>query len=149
MRLMMRWSPMRSVFSMEPEGITRAWPMVPLISKKARPTQNQAMISRCKRLPIGSAGSFSASFCFFSVFMLHRHGALGLRGLAQIAGKRVARFLVTFADFELHQVRRIIARITRRAKLSFGITHRLLHAGKREIAEGIGTQETANFFRRV
>jgi len=31
---------------MEPEGMTRAWPMVPLMRRKARPTQNQAMISR-------------------------------------------------------------------------------------------------------
>ena len=36
---------MSSVFSMEPEGITRAWPSVPLMSMKARMTQNQAMIS--------------------------------------------------------------------------------------------------------
>jgi len=32
--------------SIEPEGITRAWPIVPLMRRNARPTQNHAMISR-------------------------------------------------------------------------------------------------------
>src|SRR5271169_2938058 len=36
---------MSRVFSMEPEGMTRAWPRVPLMSMKARMTQNQAMAS--------------------------------------------------------------------------------------------------------
>src|SRR5579859_231704 len=46
---MIRWSPIRRVFSMELEGMTRAWPMVPLMSRNARATQNQAMISRVIR----------------------------------------------------------------------------------------------------
>src|SRR5260221_9738967 len=37
---------MSSVFSMELEGMTRAWPMAPLMRRKTRPTQNHAMISR-------------------------------------------------------------------------------------------------------
>src|SRR6516162_4884295 len=54
MRLIMRSSPTSRVCSIEPEGITRAWPMVPLMSRKINPTQNQAMTSR--RMSVGCLG---------------------------------------------------------------------------------------------
>src|SRR5712664_2171585 len=58
---------------MEPEGITRACPMVPLMSKNTSATQNQAMTSRCTRCPTGTLGC--ASFLGLgSAFMFHRHG---------------------------------------------------------------------------
>src|ERR1700692_4534798 len=42
---MIRWSPTKRVFSIEPVGITRACPRAPLTSMKTKPTQNQARIS--------------------------------------------------------------------------------------------------------
>ena len=50
---------MSNVFSIEPEGMTRAWPIVPLISRKTRPTQNQAMTSRCSFCASEAFGSSS------------------------------------------------------------------------------------------
>src|SRR6516225_10787050 len=72
---MIRWSPMSSVFSMEPEGITRACPSVPLISMKASITQNQAMASLLTlELMEASASLAGASFVFTliaSAFTVH------------------------------------------------------------------------------
>src|SRR5580700_1567008 len=134
MRLMMRWSPMRSVFSIEPEGITRAWPIVPLIRRKARPTQNQARASRCTRLPMGSLGSSAfldgfltvsspaslpLGFSFASAFTFHRHWLFDrcvFRGAAIFRFRSVS---VALADFQLHEVGRIDAGITRRTELAF------------------------------
>src|ERR1700722_12356225 len=45
MRLIMRWSPISSVFSIEPDGITRAWQTVPLINRKAAITHSHPKIS--------------------------------------------------------------------------------------------------------
>src|SRR4029077_468327 len=72
MRLIMRWSPMSSVFSMEPEGITRAWPSVPLISRKMSTTHIQAMISRRMSLERDSFSSVFLSSCLTD-FILHPH----------------------------------------------------------------------------
>src|SRR5574340_441497 len=60
---MIRWSPMSSVFSIEPEGITRACPMVPLISRNASATQNHASASLRTFWPVVS-GSFWSAPCF-------------------------------------------------------------------------------------
>src|ERR1700739_3211133 len=72
---MMRWSPMSSVFSMEPEGMTRAWPRVPLMSMKARMTQNQAMISLLTLALMEASASLAAPFLVFtliaSAFTIH------------------------------------------------------------------------------
>ena len=43
-----------NVFSIDPEGITRAWPSVPLISMNARITQNHAIISLFTRELMGT-----------------------------------------------------------------------------------------------
>jgi len=40
-RLISKWSPTSKVLSIEPEGITRAWTIVPVMNKKARMTQSQ------------------------------------------------------------------------------------------------------------
>src|ERR1700688_344675 len=58
---MMRRSPMSRVFSMEPEGMTRAWPRVPLMSMKARMTQNQAMISLLTLALMEASDSFAGA----------------------------------------------------------------------------------------
>src|SRR5262250_153842 len=60
---------MSSVFSMDPEGMTRAWPMVPLISRKASATQNQAMISRRSFWLGVSRSSSGVSFLDFTVVL--------------------------------------------------------------------------------
>src|SRR5580698_4202317 len=115
MRLMMRWSPIRRVSSIEPEGITRAWPMVPLIRRNARPTQNHARASRCARLPKGSLGSsapFPASlpislplgFCFVSAFTFHRHRLFHRCVVGRVAVLCLVGVAVALADFELHEV---------------------------------------------
>src|SRR5229473_4743672 len=62
---------MSSVFSMELEGMTRAWPIAPLMRRKTRPTQNQAMISR--RI-FCSVVSFSCGFFGVVSFTDHRIG---------------------------------------------------------------------------
>src|SRR5208282_2310103 len=165
MRLMMRWSPMRSVSSMEPEGMTRACPMVALMSKKASPTQNHAMTSRCTRWPRGSFGSSTflagalavplavslpIGSCVVSAFTFHRHGSLDGQIVGAIAILWMfGRVAVALADFELHEVRGIDAGITRRTKLAFGVIHGLAKRGKRNVAERIGPEEFANVFRGV
>src|ERR1700676_4021867 len=52
---------MSRVFSMEPEGMTRAWPRVPLMSMKARMTQNQAMISLLTLALMEASDSFAGA----------------------------------------------------------------------------------------
>src|SRR6266852_109809 len=101
MRLMIRWSPISRVFSMEPEGITRACPMVPLMSKNTSATQNQAMTSRCTRCPTGTLGC--ASFLGLgSAFMFHRHGMFDWP-FTSVAVHRVTCFVHNaFAHFQLH-----------------------------------------------
>src|SRR5580693_1857720 len=149
MRLMMRWSPDNSVFSMEPEGITRAWPMVPLIKRKARPTQNHAIISRWILV---FTGRFSSSCVFFfSAFTFHRHWALGGRGFTAVTLDSFAGLAVggAFAHFQLHEIGRVVPRITRRTKLAFGIAEGLAQRGERDVAERIGAEEFANFFRGI
>ena len=58
---------------MDPEGITRAWPIAPLISRKTSPTQNQAIISR---RTFCSTVRFSLGFCVstatLSAFTVHQ-----------------------------------------------------------------------------
>src|SRR6266849_4928325 len=140
---------MSSVFSIEPEGMTRAWPIVPLISKKARPTQNHAMISRCILVFTGTLAS--SCFFFFSAFTFHHHRPLSGRGFAAVAMSRFAGLAVgsAFAHLELHQIRRIDTCITRRAELAFGITECAAQGRERNIAQRIGAKELADFIGRV
>src|SRR5271167_543669 len=160
MRLMMRWSPMRRVSSIDPEGMTRAWPMVPLIRRKASPTQNQARASRCTRLPMGSFGSsvaFTVSlpaslpvrFCIVSAFTFHRHRLFDRYVVRRVAVLCLRGVPVVLADFELHEVRRIDAGITRRTKLAFGVIHGLAQRGKRNVAERIRAEKLANLLGSI
>src|SRR5579859_3194561 len=139
---MIRWSPMSSVFSMEPEGMTRAWPRVPLMSMKARMTQNQAMISLLTlALMEASASLGEAPFLVFSLiasaFTFHRYD-LGRLSIGR-----------GFTDFELHQVRRIVACVARRTKFAFGIVDGPLETREREVAEGIGAEILADLLGGV
>src|SRR5271170_2246584 len=137
---MMRWSPMSKVSSMEPEGMTRAWPSVPLMSMKARMTQNQAMISLFTFTLMGTSGSFAEAFLFFtfvsSAFTIHHHSFRRFVGLG------------AFADFELHEVGGIDAGVAGGAERAVGITDRAAKAGEREIAERIGAEKFANLLGR-
>src|SRR5215470_8042460 len=119
---MIRWSPISSVFSIDPDGITRACPSVPLISMNARITQNQAMISLLARaLSELSAASFAVPFLIStfaaSAFTFHRHC------LFDFSRRDV------FADLQLHQVGRIHTRITRRTEAPVGVIQRLPQPG--------------------
>src|SRR5277367_1089129 len=150
MRLMMRWSPMSRVFSMEPEGMTRAWPMVPLMSRKTRATQNQAMTSRCTRWPMGSlgssgfAGALTASFALagsvpigFSVvsaFTFHRYRPFERTFVGSVAVLLFSEDAVGLADFELDEIRWIDACVTRRTELAFGVVDGLAEGRKGDIA---------------
>src|SRR5271168_4050031 len=160
MRLMMRWSPMSSVFSIEPEGMTRAWPMVPLIRRKASPTQNQASASRCTRLPTGSFGSSAVfavapptslpvGFCIVSAFTFHRHWLFKSYVVRRVAVLCVRRVSVALADFELHEIGRIDSGITRRAELAFSVIHGLAQSGERNVTERIRAEKLANLLGRV
>src|SRR5580704_1688614 len=164
MRLMMRWSPMRRVFSIEPEGMTRACPMVPLMRRKARPTQNQAMTSRCTRWAMGSLGSSIAllaaltaslpvslpiDFSFVSTFTFHRHRSFERCVVPRVSVLGIWSGSVALADFELHEIGRVDPGITRRTELAFGVIHRPAQRGERNVTERIRAQEFANFLRRI
>src|SRR5216684_1706492 len=125
---------MSRVFSLEPEGITRAWPMVPLMSKNPSATQNQAMISRCTFCPTGTLGCASL-LGLGSAFMFHRHGMFDWT-FTTVAAHRVTCFVHNaFADFQLHQVRWIDARVAGSAIVALGVAHRLFQSGKRKVAQ--------------
>src|ERR1700721_307238 len=123
--------------------------MVPLIRRKARPTQNQAMASRNTRWPMGSFGSstflpgalpFSlraslpTDSCMASAFTFHRHRPLDQRVFRTVSIFPVMRVAVALADFQLHEI---------------GGIHGLAQGRERNIAERIRAKELANFFRRV
>src|SRR2546427_1137392 len=110
---------MRSVFSIEPEGITRACPIVPLMSRNISATQSHAMISRWTRLFNGSA-PFLVFFCG-SVFTVHRHRRLsGMRISRPLGVSPVRRIL---ANFQLHKTGRINACVARGAEFSRSEEH--------------------------
>src|SRR5437762_2838012 len=136
---------MSSVFSIEPEGMTRAWPIVPLMSRKTRPTQNQAIISRWIFV---FTGKFASScFFFFSAFTFHHQRPLCGRGFNAVAWGMFAGLAVgsAFAHLQLHQIRGINARITRRTEPASGITDGAAQRRKRNVAQRIGAQELADF----
>src|SRR5215831_13189796 len=149
---MMRWSPMSSVFSMEPEGMTRAWPMAPLMSRKTSPTQNQAITSRWILVFTGTLASTFFVFSFsLSAFTMHHHRPFSGRGFAFHCNRSFRRFTVRIrpAYFQLHKIGRVNPRITRRTEPVFGIGDSLLEGRKREIAERIRGQELADLFGQI
>src|SRR5215469_4326712 len=155
MRLMMRWSPMSSVFSIEPDGMTRAWPMAPLINRKTRPTQNQAMISRWIFVFTGRLAS-AFSFFVFSVFSLsgftmHHHRPFFGSSFILYCNRRYAQFSVRSgsANFQLHKIGRVNARITRRTETVFGISDGFFEGCEGKVAERIRAQEFADVLGRV
>src|SRR6266849_6834727 len=141
---------MSSVSSMETDGITRAWPMVPLISKKTSATQNHAMTSRCTRWPIGTLGCASL-VRLASAFMFHRHGMLAILIFPRLAPYCFPYFAtrMIFAHLQLHQVRWVHACVARRAIVALCVADRLLHAGQRNVAQRIRANEFANFLWRA
>src|ERR1700730_3214397 len=150
MRLIIKWSPTSSVFSIEPEGITRACPIVPLISRNTSATQNHAMISCWTRCPTGTLACTSLFF-LASAFMFHRHRPLDCAVFLEIRLPRVVRLTVgaAFAHFQLHQIGGIHAGVAGGAVVALGVIHRLLEAGERNVAQRIRSDEFANFFRRA
>src|ERR1700693_1719964 len=139
---------MSRVFSMEPEGITRAWPMVPLMSKNTSATQNQAMISRCTRCPTGTLGCASL-LGLGSAFMFHRHGMFDWCFTSVAVHDVTCLVRMALAHFQLHQVRRIDAGIARRAIAALRVAHRASQSGQRNVAQRIRSDEFADFFRRA
>src|ERR1700692_2689844 len=138
--------------------------MVPLIRRKARPTQNQAMASRHTRWPMGSFGSstflpgaltFSlraslpTDSCMASAFTFHRHRPLDQRVFRTVSMFLIMSVAVALPDLQLHEIRGIDAGITRRTELAFGVVNSLTKRGERNIAERIRAEELANFLRRV
>src|SRR6478672_13683283 len=126
---MIRWSPTSNVFCMDSEGITRACPTAPLISRNTRPTQNHATISRqtfCSIVSSGGVFLFSVFLsCAFLAFTFHHHRSI----VSQLSET------CSFAHFQLHQFRRIVPRITRRTEIAFGVVHRLPQPGQRNVAQ--------------
>src|ERR1051325_5783727 len=147
MRLMIRWSPMSSVFSIEPDGMTRAWPMAPLMSRKTRPTQNHAMTSRWIFVPMGTLVSAFFVFSAFtlSAFTIHHHRPLCGRGLSIYCNRRSGLFSAgsRLADFQLDKIRRVNTCITRRAKAAFDVRDGLFERRKGQVAKRICAKEFA------
>src|SRR5271168_3423341 len=123
-RLMMRWSPISTVFSIEPLGITRACATLPSIRMNASITQNQETISRQTR-------SFFGGVFFF---------------LISTGTISPASAFTMSLYFELHQLRRIVAGVARGAKFSFGVFERRAQRFERKIAQRVRAQELPDFF---
>src|SRR5215467_10253219 len=140
---------------MEPEGMTRAWPTVALIRRKTRITQNQASASRRIFCSVVRFSSDWADFPFFDLagltFMGHRDWAVGLdwRRVLNAGIFQQLPVCAAFANFQLHEVGWINARITRRTKIAFGVVHRLLQSGERDVTERIRPEEFADLFGRI
>src|SRR5262249_49059698 len=144
---------MSSVFCMEAEGMTRAWPTVPLTSTKMRMTQNHAIASR---VTFCCVLRFSSDFFCLSglaglVFMRHRDWAVGLHGSGIFHARLFQKLAVraALANFELHKVGRINACITRRTKSALGIADGLFQSGERNVAKRIRAEEFTDFFGLV
>src|SRR5580658_3505510 len=121
-RLTIKWSPTRTVFSMEPLGMTRACTIVPSISRNATITQNHETTSR----QIFSLVVAAAGFCFTGA-----------------SASAVSTFTMSL-HFQLHELGRIVAGIARGAEFSVVIFHRRAQSREREVAERIGAEKFAN-----
>src|SRR5580704_6100799 len=106
---------------MEPEGMTRACTIVPVIKRKARTTHSQDRSSRRRRWPGEGCGSRGASAATTvdsaaSPFMaggLRRHGA-------GVLGRRCC---AAFDHFELDALGRVNARVAGSTEAAGGIVH--------------------------
>src|SRR5579863_8952524 len=98
MRLTIKWSPTRTVFSIEPLGITRACTSTPSISRNATITQNQETISRQTLSLVVSSGG-----C--------------LRSLSTATASSTSALTMSL-HFELDQLGRVAAGIAGRAEFS-------------------------------
>ena len=85
MRLKIKWSPIKTVFSIEPLGITRACTSVPSTNTNMSITQNQETTSR-------------------QTFVLN------IFPLAVLSPARISAVTMR-RRFELHELRRIVARV--------------------------------------
>src|SRR5258708_6706479 len=83
--------------------------------------------------------------------MFHHHRPLCGRWFTVVALSSFAGFAVgrVFAYLELHQIRRVHTRITRRAEPALGITDRPTQRREGNVAERIRAKEFADFFRSV
>src|SRR5260221_13542374 len=108
---------MSSVFSMEPDGMTRAWPTVALMRRKIRMTQVHAMTSG-RTFCCGVRFSSGLDFFVGLAFMRHRDWAVGLNGRGDLHTGIFEELAVcaAFANLELYAVGGINARITRPAE---------------------------------
>src|ERR1700730_14812967 len=94
---------------MEPEGMTRACPRVPLTSRKTRPIQNQARISlltlALMEVPDSLAGAAFLAFALIpSVFTIHLTSGMRFFAISELvwtgrAGLQVSVF--TFYRYRL------------------------------------------------
>ena len=152
MRLIMRWSPMRSVFSIEPEGMSSApGPIVPLMRRKGRPHPEPGDDFSFYALGLhGELGLFEGGFAqealptslpvslligFCSTSQPSRSTTTGLSDKCVV--RCVSRSwhleavpLLSANLQELHEIRWVDARITGRTKLAFGVIHRLAQGGQ-------------------
>src|SRR5258708_13403092 len=83
--------------------------------------------------------------------MFPHHRPLCGRWFTVVALNSLAGFAVgrVFAYLELHQIRRVPTRITRRAEPALGITDRPTQRREGNVAERIRAKEFADFFRSV
>src|SRR6516165_5206176 len=135
---MIRWSPTSRVFSIDPDGITRACPSVPLTSKNTRTTQAHAIISLFTRAAKDDSTLLPA-FLFpdllGSAFTLHRNRFNGF-----VCGG-------SLTNFQLHEIRGIDAGIAGRAEIPLRVADGLLQPLHRKVPERIRTKILADFRR--
>src|ERR1700751_1887572 len=100
--------------------MTRAWPTVPFTRRRMRITQNQAIASRRTFCSVVRFSSGLAGLVFLA-FLRHRDWAIGLYWCGIFHARFLEQLAVraAFANFKLHEVGGIVARRTRRTKLSF------------------------------
>src|SRR5690242_5287923 len=127
---------MSSVPSMEAEGITRAWTIVPVIRKKARATQTQESNSRtriCRNvLDLAAGESFGVSATAASGTAETLASTLGFRGAAlerssftvfSFGFRNCDRFAAAggHAHLELNVFGDVVARVTGSAETAGGV----------------------------
>src|SRR4029077_4191193 len=91
-------------------------------------------------------------FRLASVFTFHRYRPLDdpvFRAIGAGWGGYSAVGAATFADLQLHQVRRIVASITRRTVVLFVVIYGAFQICQRNVAQRIGTEQFANLLGRA
>src|SRR5215813_770432 len=104
---------------MDSEGITRAWPTAPLMSRKARPTQNHATTSRQTFCSMVSCRSVFRPDFASGVFWLRAFLSFTFHHYRSMVGQFAEAG--SFSYFQLHQIGRVVPRITGRTEIAFGI----------------------------